>query len=203
MPHSVTLVRARSAKEIDEIAFRLVVAFQPDAVKTITTFDVERFFDCELESQTGMEPVYRPLGGGGVDGYTDSAEMKCVICSDLANYGKEDTQRRRLRATLAHEIGHCVLHVAEARQARTTLKFLHDDSATSQMFRQEDIHAYENPEWQAWRFAGALLMPECCIRLAVGSKWSVQMMSRGFDVNPAFVKVRLDNLKIPDCIQGR
>jgi hypothetical protein len=83
------------------------------------------------------------------------------------------------------------------------LKFLHDESVSQQMYRQEDLQAYENPEWQAWRFAGALLMPECCIRAAVNSKWSVQMMSRGFDVNPAFVKVRLNNLKIPDNVRGR
>jgi hypothetical protein len=168
----------------------------------VTPFDVERFFDCELEGRTGIEPVYESLGGG-LEGYTDTAGMKCVICSELASYGKNDGQRRRLRATLAHEIGHCFLHVEDSQRARTMLKFLHDESVSQQMYRQEDLQAYENPEWQAWRFAGALLMPECCIRAAVNNKWSVQMMSRGFDVNPAFVKVRLNNLKIPDNVRGR
>ena len=48
MPHRVTLVRSRSAKEIDGFAFQLAAAFQPDAVRMVTPFDVERFFDCEL-----------------------------------------------------------------------------------------------------------------------------------------------------------
>src|SRR3954467_11077639 len=102
MSHSVTLVSARSGKEIDEIAFKIVAAFQPEAVRMVTKIDVERFFDCELESRTGIEPLYQPLGEG-LDGYTDSAEMKCIICSDLADYGEDDVKRRRLRATLAHE----------------------------------------------------------------------------------------------------
>lgn len=202
MSHSVILVRPRSAKEIDEFALSLISAFQPDALKMVTKFDVERFFDCELESRTRVEPVYKSLGEG-LDGYTDSVEMKCIICSELANYGNNDSQRRKLRATLAHEIGHCFLHVEDSRRARTMLKFLHDESASLEMYRQEDIRAYENPEWQAWRFAGALLMPECCISLAIDNGWSVQMMSWGFDVNPAFVKVRLDALKIAKSIKGR
>ena len=202
MPHRVTLVRSRSAKEIDGFAFQLAAAFQPDAVRMVTPFDVERFFDCELESRTGIEPVYLSLGDG-LEAYTDSAELKCIVCSDLANYGNNDTGRRRLRATLAHEIGHCFLHVEDSRRAHTMLRFLHDESASMQMFRQEDLHAYQNPEWQAWRFAGALLMPESCVRAAVSNKWSIQMMARGFDVNPAFVKARLNGLKIPDSVRGR
>jgi hypothetical protein len=202
MPHSVPLVKPRNAKEIDEFALGLVAAFQPGALRTVTKFDVERFFDCELEGQTGVEPVYQSLGEG-LDGYTDSAEMKCVISSELANHGNDDVQRRRLRATLAHEIGHCFLHVEDSLRARTMLKFLHDENAALELYKQEEINAYENPEWQAWRFAGALLMPKDCIRLAVDNDWSVQMMSRGFDVNPAFVKVRLDALKITKSIRGR
>ena len=61
MSHSVTLVRPRSGKEIEAVAVSLIAAFQPDALKTVTKFDVERFFDCELELQTGVE---RDVHGG-------------------------------------------------------------------------------------------------------------------------------------------
>jgi hypothetical protein len=202
MSHSVTLVRPRSAREIDDLALGLITTFQPTALKSVSRFDMERFFDCELESLTGVEPVYRPLGKG-LDGYTDSEEMKCVICTELMDDSSSDMARRRLRATQAHEAGHCFLHVEDARHVRTKLKFLHDASAALELHRQENLRAYENPEWQAWRFAGALLMPECCVRLAVDNNWSIQMMSRGFDVNPAFIKVRLAALKIPKRIKER
>jgi Zn-dependent peptidase ImmA (M78 family) len=98
--------------------------------------------------------------------------MKCIICSELAEYGEDDVQRRRLRATLAHKIGHCYLHFKDSRRARTMLKFLHDESSSLTMYGQAEIKAYENPEWQAWRFAGALLMPECCVRAAVDKRWT-------------------------------
>jgi hypothetical protein len=202
MPHRVTLVRSRSAREIDDFAFELAAAFHPEAVRMVTPFDVERYFDCELECRTGIEPVYLSLGEE-LEAYTDSAELKCIVSSELANYGQDVMQKRRLRATLAHEIGHCFLHVADSRRAHTMLRFLHDESASMQMFRQEDLHAYQNPEWQAWRFAGAFLMPEPCIRAAVNNQWSIQMMARGFDVNPAFVKARLNHLKIPNSVRGR
>lgn len=200
MSHRVPLVKARSSKEIDEIAFKIVQAFQPDAVRMVTKFDVERFFDCELERQTGVEPVYRQLGEG-LEGYTDAAEMKCIICSDMAEYGEDEAKRRRLRATQAHEIGHCFLHVAESRRNQTMLKFVNDESTSLERYRQEEIKAYVNPEWQAWRFAGALLMPECCVRAAVNGKWTLKKMSRAFDVNCAFVEVRLRDLKIPDRVR--
>lgn len=202
MAHSVTLVRPRSAREIDDLALGLITTFQPTALKLVSKFDMERFFDCELESLTRVEPIYQSLGQG-LEGYTDSAEMQCVIGTELIDNSASDMGRRRLRATLAHETGHCFLHVEDARQAQTKLKFLHDESASLALHRQEDLRAYENPEWQAWRFAGALLMPECCVRLAVDNNWSVQMMSRGFDVNPAFIKVRLAALKIPKRVRDR
>lgn len=201
MSHSVTQVRPRSAREIEELAFNLAANFQPNAVRMVTKFDVERFFDCRLEELTRIEPVYRPLGSG-LDGYTDSGEMECVICADLADYGEDDVQRRRLRATLAHEIGHCFLHVEDSRRARTMLRFLHDENCSLETYQQEEIKAYENPEWQAWRFAGSLLMPECCVRAAVNGRWTRKMMSWAFDVNPSFVEVRLRDLKIPNKIRA-
>jgi Zn-dependent peptidase ImmA (M78 family) len=202
--HSVPLAIGRKGKDIDSIAFEIVKAFQPNVVQMIIPFDVDRFFECELKQLTGIEPDYQPLGSGLL-GYTSIEYMQCIICSNLAEEAKNnDTSRRILRATQAHEIGHCFLHVSEFREARSNLRFQHDDKQASlQLHKQSEIKVYRNPEWQAWRFAGALLMPEGCIRAAVNNKWTLQMMSRGFDVNPAFVKVRLSDLKILDTIRAR
>ena len=201
MTHSVSVVRPRTAKEIDELAFGLVASFQPEAVRLVTKFDVERFFDCELERLTGIEPDYLPLGEG-LDGFTNSEDKRCVICADLADYGEDDVKRRRLRATLAHEMGHCFLHVQDSRQSQAMITFLHDERSSLELYRQGDLRAFENPEWQAWRFAGAMLMPECCIRAAVRAGWTKKMMSWAFDVNPSFVEVRLYDLRIPDRVRA-
>lgn len=68
-------------------------------------------------------------------------------------------------------------------------------------YTQEEIKAYVNPEWQAWRFAGALLMPECRVRAAVDKRWTKKMIRLAFDVNPSFLDVRLRDLKIPNRIR--
>jgi len=203
MSHSVPLVAARRGKEIDDIAFKLVEAFQPDAVRMLTKFEVEKFFEFELKKQTGVEPVYRPLGEG-LEGFLNIAAMECVIYSNLAEYGDDDVKRRRLRATQAHEIGHCHLHVAEFRRTRAVLELRHDKRhADSDLYKQEEIKVYRNPEWQAWRFAGALLMPERCVQRAAECGWTLQTMSRAFDVNPSFVEVRLHDLKITKHVRAR
>lgn len=203
MLHSVPLVMPRRGKEIDNIAFKLVEAFQPDAVKMLTKFDVEKFFEFELKKQTGVEPVYQPLGYG-LEGLTNIETMKCIICANAANYGESDMKRRRLRATQAHEIGHCHLHVAELLRTRAVLELRHDRRhADSDLYKEEEIDVYRNPEWQAWRFAGALLMPERCVQRAVDCGWTLQTMSRAFDVNPSFVEVRLHDLKIAKHVRAR
>jgi hypothetical protein len=203
MAHSVPLVTARSGKEIDEIAFKIVEAFQPGAVRTLMTFDVERYMEFELKKQTGVEPVYRPLGGG-LEGFISIEKMLCVICSKAADHGNDVIQRRRLRATQAHEVGHCHLHVKEFQRTRATLELRHDKRhAETYMYMREESKIYRNPEWQAWRFAGALLMPEPCLRRAVDCKWTLQKMSWAFDVNPSFVEVRLHDLRITKTVRAR
>lgn len=203
MNHSVPLAKPRSGQEIDTLALCIVQAFQPEALKMPMPFEVERFFDCELKVHTGVEPDYQPLGRGLL-GYTSIEEMRCIISTTLADEAQDLVTKRILRATQAHEIGHCFLHVEEFRQAQSFLRFQHDEKhGLLKLHKQEEIKVFRNPEWQAWRFAGALLMPECSVRLAIKGRWSVPMMSRGFDVNPAFVRVRLDDLKIADIVRGR
>lgn len=202
MSQSVPLANPRSAREIDTIAFNIVRRFQQDAVSIVMAFDVERFFELELKAQTGVEPIYLPLSDNLL-GYTDIENMECVISSELANETEDVVTKRILRATQAHEIGHCFLHVEEFRNARALLRFQHnDDHFSLQLRKQEEIKVYRNPEWQAWRFAGALLMPECCIRAAVDKNWTIKQMSWAFDVNPAFVKVRIRDLKISKRVRN-
>jgi hypothetical protein len=193
---SVSKARPRSGKEIDSIAYKVIESFQGNTLKMITSFDVEGFFEFELKNQTGIEPIPQRLPDG-LDGYTDSETMKCFISLNLMEYGECDVTRRRLRATQAHEIGHCFLHVEDARRNRDfQQKFLNDKKSSLEMYRPQDIKIYENPEWQAWRFASALLMPEICFMTAVNSDWTKKKIKLAFDVNPSFIDVRLQELKI-------
>lgn len=199
---SLLKARPRSGREIEEIAYNLIKNFQPEAVRFVLSFDVEGFFDLELEDQTGIEPVYKNLPDG-LDGFTDSENMKCYISSKLADFGECQVTKRRLRSTLAHEIGHCFLHVEDARCNRDyQKKFPNDKHSSLEMYNPQDLEIYENPEWQAWRFASALLMPENCFRAAVERNFTKKQLKRAFDVNPSFIEVRLKELKISKNIRN-
>lgn len=198
----VLKARPRSCEEIERIAYELIKSVQPDAVKFTISFDVEGFFDLELENRTGIEAIYDQLPEG-IDGYTDSENMKCCVCSSLADYNDCQVTKRRLRSTIAHEVGHCFLHVEDARRNRDfQKKFLTDKDSCFERYRPEDLKVYENPEWQAWRFASALLMPENCFRAAVERNFTMKKLKRAFDVNPAFIEIRLKELKITKNIRN-
>ncbi|WED56149.1 ImmA/IrrE family metallo-endopeptidase [Exiguobacterium profundum] len=70
---------------------------------------------------------------------------KIVIREDV--YEKALAGNPRHRFTLAHEIGHAILHNDVKKLARVDGKL-------------PIIKAYEDPEWQANEFAGELLAPE-------------------------------------------
>jgi hypothetical protein len=199
---SILKVRPRSSQEIEKIAHEIVKNHQPDAVKFTVSFDVEDFFEFALEDKTGIEAIFKWLPAG-LDGYTDSVNMRCYVATQLLEYGDCQVTKRRLRATIAHEIGHCFLHVEEARRNQSfQQKFLNNKSSSIQMYQPQDVEVYKNPEWQAWRFASAMLMPENCFRTAVERNFSKKQLRRAFDVNQAFIDVRLKELKITKNIRN-
>ena len=62
------------------------------------------------------------------------------------------------------------------------------------------MKVFEDPEWQAWRFAHAFCMPARTVIKAV-NKWGtgpegINALVETFDMNPAFVRTRLKMLKI-------
>ena len=196
----VNKAQPRSGKEIEIAALDLIHRFQPEILKMVSEFDVEGFFDTELQEDTGIEAVYKDLPKG-VDGLTDSVQMRCFVSKALLDHQNKPVTRRRLRSIIAHEIGHCYLHVEDAKRNRKfQQKFENNEQYPPARYRPEEIKVYKNPEWQAWRFASALLMPEAIFKLAIERKWNKTMIKRGFDVNPSFVDVRIRELRIAQAI---
>jgi hypothetical protein len=192
----VRKVRPRSGQEIENVAVELLNRFQPEVLKYACSFDVEAFFEFELQNDTGIEAIYKTLPMG-LPGYTNSRTMRCYVSNILAEDEEQTITTRRLRSTLAHELGHCYLHVPDARKNKDFQQVFKDDGTHSiEQYRPENIKVYENSEWQAWRFASALLMPEICFRTVVERNWTKKQLQRAFDVNPAFIEVRIRELKI-------
>src|ERR1043165_8373942 len=102
----VVLANAKSGAAIEALAFRHVKSYQPDALNKPQPFEVERFFENELERLTGVRFDYQDLRYP-VHGYTDSDQMISVVASSLAD---DPSKYFFFRATIAHEIGHAVQH---------------------------------------------------------------------------------------------
>jgi hypothetical protein len=70
------------------------------------------------------------------------------------------------------------MHVSEIRKRKELIRFIHDKDHEVRLFRETEIPVYRNPEWQAWRFSGALFMPEETIRMAIEEGYNVMDISQ-------------------------
>lgn len=189
----------RSGRQIDFMALSIVKEYQPEMLTSPQPFDVESFFELELPSFRGITTDYREIGGN-IHAYTDIKNMVCVVSTDLT---ENPSQKRFLRSTLSHEVGHCHIHVPEFRMRKAVAKFIHDNEHQSlRMYREEFVRIFENPEWQAWRYAGALMMPEPSVLVAAKEGWTKFEMCEVFDLNMPFVETRLRALKLADKIKA-
>ena len=155
--------------------------------------DVEAIFEFGLPLR-GIEPDYQPLEQRGIQGFTDFENMICAVSSELAD---DPTATPYFRSTVAHEIGHAILHVLEHQWLRQ--KMISEQAKSNGVLNRlpdNKIPTYRNPEWQAHRFAGGLLMPEAAVRKALSIYLSPTILPAVFAVNPAFVQARLKGLKM-------
>lgn len=146
----------------------------PEAVR-IERF-IEKNFRCRVQ--------YEDLGAGvmGCTAFKNDGSIKAVIVSSDLDDGREGSERR-VRSTLAHEGGHCLMHpilfVAMVGQQHLHLEAGHemnlDFKARKILCRDGDIHpegsrrAYNGRwwEWQANRAIGGLLLPTNLVRIAL------------------------------------
>ncbi|MBC2710987.1 MAG: ImmA/IrrE family metallo-endopeptidase [Desulfosarcina sp.] len=192
MSRRIVPAKPRKKIEIDHLAISVVKAIQPSALSKAERFEIERFFDCYLEEITGVKTDYRALDDG-IYGFTDSDRMECVISCELA---EDATSEYFCRSTMAHEVGHAIMHVMDYRLKKALLRSIHRKDHQLRVYREKEIKIYKNPEWQAWRFAGSILMPERPFRRLHRQGHSDNEMSEIFGVNPAFIRSRKKALNL-------
>jgi hypothetical protein len=198
MPRQVLIATGRSGSQIDSLALSVVKRYQPEMLTRPQAFEVERFFELDLPFMTGIATDYQTLAGG-VHAYTDINEMVCVVSLDLV---ESPRQYKFLRSTLSHEIGHCHMHVPEFRKRKAAAKFIQEGPQTLRLYREDVVPVYANPEWQAWRYAGALMMPRESILIAASNGASRADMANIFEVHEPFVETRLKALGLVNKIKA-
>ena len=192
MAYRLVPAAPRSRLQIDNLALQLTQKVQPNALNGKVPFDIVRFFECDLEDSTGITIDYQDLQPG-IYGYTDTDQLQCVISLSLV---EDPSQERFLRSTIAHEVGHALMHVKDYRIKKAILKSIHTHDHQLRAYRAEEIVTFKNPEWQAWRFAGTILMPEQSFRDAIKRGADEKDLADLFNVNPAFIRVRMKALNI-------
>ena len=192
MSRRIVPARPRSKVVIDNLASSIIEAIQPTALQKAERFDIDRLFDCYLEGLTGVTTDYQVLDDG-IYGYTDSDSMECVMSRELA---EDESSENFCRSTMAHEVGHAVMHVKDFRIKKAILRSINREDHQLRMYREKEIKIYLNPEWQAWRFAGSILMPEKPFKAACECGNSDCELSEIFGVNPAFIRSRKKALNL-------
>lgn len=195
MAEKIVPANPRKGIKIDRIAYRLIERFYPHVLTSPQPFPVEQFFEFDLEEVTGVSTDYQRLPIG-IHGITDSERQISLVDVSLLDTDNE-AELRYAYSTIAHECGHVIIHVPEFRRKRKVLRSIQDkDEASLKMYRRESIKIYMNPEWQAHRFAGALLVPERTLRMALRETGNDRELADIFDVNPAFIRSRMKALKM-------
>ncbi len=180
-----------SKEKIELRAEMLLKRFDPDGLSGKRDVDIERIFEMDIETlpdlrglKTGAWDLSAWGCPAGTFGCTDAAEKVSWIDNEV--YKQTGTVGRRfLRSTMGHETGHCILHVPSLQLFKSL--FNHGP-----LYRpRQALKAYEDPEWQAFGFSGALLMPRGVAKKMFQAGASLEHMADFFDVNPAFVRSRM------------
>ena len=166
--------------EIDEMCAEALVkaGYLPNAPKAIR---IDRFIEKHFTPNVSYEDL-----GPGILGYTafnKDGSIRGVGVSSRLEDGRPSSERR-LRSTLAHEAGHCLLHpslfmqgdgqvhfdVAEnTNVSRKDGRFLCRDTDVEPGTARQQVRRYDGRwwEWQANRAIGGFLLPKPLVTVAV------------------------------------
>lgn len=162
-----------SNDKIDEIAFNLrrAVGFDKMLYFPIVDFvelvlpQVDDGFSFSVEEKRNMIDKYA---------YYDHTKNEMVVHDDV--YDMACAGNGRHRFTIAHELGHYILHRNGVKMCRIS--------------GNERIAAYLDPEWQANTFASAILMPKHLIRGLTSYEISIECGTSSQAAEIAYTKAK-------------
>lgn len=202
--------------EIDQICGSELrkVGLYPKAPEPIR---VDRF----VEKRFKVTPEYEQLPEG-VLGYTKFGKsgVEAIVISAELDSDTGSVAQRRLRATLAHEAGHGLLHAHLFVMGGGALTLFDADSRGDHQILCRDVHDASRPssydgrwwEYQANKAIGALLLPRALLSTALKPyvapsgllgmetldesrrEDAARALADIFDVNPAVARIRINDV---------
>jgi hypothetical protein len=146
-----------SKSKIEQIAYEFLRELDPDMLRSPKPLDLYEIFEQRMVRSTSFSSIFVypaelneiPFAEGDTS-LNERGEVVIRLRSDV--YDEVCEQGNRGRATCAHELGHAVLH----KDVLNRLDILGTEYG---LRRKAEVKAYEDAEWQAWAFAGCIMMP--------------------------------------------
>lgn len=194
-------VDARSIANISGVANKFLLHISSNYLNSLHAFDLAKFIEFEMASKIGVEIAIKDLSGGEMAHYRP---VEGVITLDEEKtyrplHSRQDQLHTRARFTVAHELGHAVLHRKILREYATI------DKEKLKVARVIAVPPYRQAEWQANMFASFVLAPTPFMKTIMkhnGSKAErdiIAIIAKLFDVSEAVAMKRLATYKKHKC----
>ena len=183
---------------LELLAETVVGTFQPEALAAPQPIKVREWMD-DLLPRFGvhvMPASYEELGDHVAVTYAAGDSESEILVSPWIYDNLHDEERPHFaRATVIHELAHAILHVPMLR----TWTGSPAQSAANLRVERKRLREENDPEWQAWALAGAILMPRRTI--AMLQEPSRTAVADAFFVSEKFAAVRLERLaRLDDAV---
>jgi hypothetical protein len=196
LSEEVFSVPTLSKVAIGRLAEAFLAELSPATLNCPSELDLLKLVEYDLpERGIHVTPAERnELGNrlGATDAAVDPEDPSAIqilllreLWDDLLVGGR---RARRARATVAHELGHAILHVPLIRRWSASPA---RDLLLSRVERRA-IKPCDDPEWQAWMMAGCLLAPHKTLNMIIGT--SMEDACDLYNVSPAMMKAHLRRL---------
>lgn len=185
MDLTVPVVRGRSHKQIEEEALGFLTLVAPECLDKPLAMPALEIFENKMDEYFGYS-VQIGKNIKGLSGVTNVTSRTLVLTSAI--HKRLENNDPYARFTAAHEFGHVVLHsnVASGEFAfREEIVFA----------RRSQLKPYEDPEWQANAFAGAILMPINTMRMLFNNNaMTVENVMEIYQVSKMAAEIRIKRL---------
>jgi len=182
----VPVVPSRRWSEIGKISERFIEAVYPELLKTPTHFPLDYFLEFKMRKCLGFDYDVQDLPDH-IEATTDPRERVVVLAEQT--YDDLVSGVPRARFTVAHEIGHIILH------AKFLQELIIAEKGVLKLQRGE-IPAYRDPECQANALASSLLMPTIHVVKLIETGKSYKDMADIFNVSYEAAKNRINNIHL-------
>lgn len=179
---------------LEGLADEVLEVLQPGMLTDPGALDVMTLIDELPMHGIDVYPV-DPREIGAREGVTmagDGRRTTILICRE-AWHQLVDGGRiaHRARATFAHELGHAILH---GRELRRLERGRETGAITLNRVRRRELRPFEDPEWQAWAFAGCILAPRRAIQMVKAR--NMVALTLTFEISTDMVRSHLRRLRM-------